>query len=99
MFRRVTLVRTDISEEINDSIIRVKRIGELGTPLAVTSNRRRLRISSFQEDDIHSHLRENLKPYIENINSPKLKSFPSSNFRRKAPTLLGPLERANIQPV
>jgi hypothetical protein len=39
MLRRVTLVRTDVSEERNVSIIRVTRIGELGTTLAVTSNR------------------------------------------------------------
>jgi hypothetical protein len=37
MLRRVALVRTDVSEEISVSIIRVTRIGELGT-LAVTSN-------------------------------------------------------------
>jgi hypothetical protein len=35
-------LRTDISEELSASIIRVTRIGELGT-LAVTSNRRTLR--------------------------------------------------------
>jgi hypothetical protein len=29
MLRRVALVRTDVSEECNVSIIRVKRIGEL----------------------------------------------------------------------
>jgi hypothetical protein len=34
--RREALVRTDISEELNASIIRVTRIGELGTTLAVT---------------------------------------------------------------
>jgi hypothetical protein len=39
MLRRVTLVRTDISEEISTSIIRVTRIGELGTTLTLTSNR------------------------------------------------------------
>jgi hypothetical protein len=33
------LVRTDISEELSTSFIRVTRIGELGTTLAVTSNR------------------------------------------------------------
>jgi hypothetical protein len=33
---RVALVRTDVSEEHIVSIIRVKRIGELGTTLAVT---------------------------------------------------------------
>jgi hypothetical protein len=37
------LVRTDISDELGASIIRVTRIGELGTMLAVTSNQRTLR--------------------------------------------------------
>jgi hypothetical protein len=37
MLRRMALVRTDVSEELNASIIRVTRIGELGTTLAVTS--------------------------------------------------------------
>jgi hypothetical protein len=37
---RVALVRTNVSEELSASIIRVARIGELGTTLAVTSNRR-----------------------------------------------------------
>jgi hypothetical protein len=36
----VALVRTDVSEELSASFIRVTRIGELGTTLAVTSNRR-----------------------------------------------------------
>jgi hypothetical protein len=40
---RVALVRTDVSEELSPSIIRVTRIGELGTTLAVTSNWRTLR--------------------------------------------------------
>jgi hypothetical protein len=43
MLRRVTLVRTDVSEEPSASFIRVTRIGELGTTLAVTSNRHTLR--------------------------------------------------------
>jgi hypothetical protein len=34
----MALVRTDVSEETSTSIIRVIRIGELGTMLAVTSN-------------------------------------------------------------
>jgi hypothetical protein len=38
MLRRVTLVRTDVSEELSASFIRVTRIGELGTTIAVTSN-------------------------------------------------------------
>jgi hypothetical protein len=43
MLGRVILVRTDVSEELSASIISVTRIGELGTTLAVTSNRRTLR--------------------------------------------------------
>jgi hypothetical protein len=39
----MALARTDVSEELSASIIRVTRIGELGTTLAVTSNRRTLR--------------------------------------------------------
>jgi lipopolysaccharide/colanic/teichoic acid biosynthesis glycosyltransferase len=38
----VVLLRTDVSEDLCASIIRVTRIGELGT-LSVTSNRRTLR--------------------------------------------------------
>jgi hypothetical protein len=40
MLRRVAVVRTDGSEELSASFIRVGRIGELGTTLAVTNNRR-----------------------------------------------------------
>jgi hypothetical protein len=43
MLRRVALVRTDVSEEISASFIRVTRIGELRTTLAVTSNQSTLR--------------------------------------------------------
>jgi hypothetical protein len=42
MLRRVALVRTEVSEELSASIVRLTRIGELGT-LAVTSNRSTLR--------------------------------------------------------
>jgi hypothetical protein len=45
MLRRVTLVRTEVSHELSASFIRVTRIGELGTSLALTSNRRTLRSS------------------------------------------------------
>jgi hypothetical protein len=37
MLRHVALVRTNVSEELSASFIRVTRIGELGTTLAVTS--------------------------------------------------------------
>jgi hypothetical protein len=38
MLPGVDLVRTEVSEVLSASIIRVTRIGELGTMLAVTSN-------------------------------------------------------------
>jgi hypothetical protein len=40
MLWRVALVRTDVSEELSASLIRVTRLGELVATLAVTSNRR-----------------------------------------------------------
>jgi hypothetical protein len=42
MLCRVAVVRSDVSEEHSASFIRVTRIGEPGTRLAVTSNRRKL---------------------------------------------------------
>jgi hypothetical protein len=42
ILRHVALVRADVSEEHSAAFIRVTRIGELGTMLAVTSNRRTL---------------------------------------------------------
>jgi hypothetical protein len=56
MLRRVALVRTDVSEELSASFIRVTRTGELGTTLAVTSNRRTLLLMkealSFSETSV-----------------------------------------------
>jgi hypothetical protein len=42
MLRRVAFVKTDVSEELSASFIRVTRIDELGTTLAVSSYRRSL---------------------------------------------------------
>jgi hypothetical protein len=42
ILRRVALVRTDCSEELSASFIRVTRIGKLGTTLAVSSVHRLL---------------------------------------------------------
>jgi hypothetical protein len=39
MLRRLALVRTYVSEELSSSIIRMTRIGELGTTLAVITVR------------------------------------------------------------
>jgi hypothetical protein len=46
MLRCVALVKTDVLEELSASFIRVTRIGELGTTLAVISNRRTLQRNS-----------------------------------------------------
>jgi hypothetical protein len=43
VLRRVVSVKTDVSEVLRAFIIRVTRIDELGTTLAVTSIRRTLR--------------------------------------------------------
>jgi hypothetical protein len=45
MLRRVALVTNNVSEELSASFIRVTRIGERGTTLAVTSHRRTQRTS------------------------------------------------------
>jgi hypothetical protein len=47
MLRRMALVRADVSEELNASIITVTRICELGTTLAVPSNRHKRANSIF----------------------------------------------------
>jgi hypothetical protein len=87
MLRRVTLVRTDVSEELSTSI-RVTRIGEIGTTLVVTSIvpsspilvtlmevlsssqtsvlTRGTRRNILEDGILHSHRRENLKPYTKN---------------------------------
>jgi hypothetical protein len=53
MVRRVALVRTDVSEEPSASFIRMTRMGELGTSLAATSNRRTLRRNTNTLVDAH----------------------------------------------
>jgi hypothetical protein len=50
MLRYATLVRTDVSEELSAVFIRVTRIGEIGTTLAVTSNRRTLRRNTLMKE-------------------------------------------------
>jgi hypothetical protein len=47
MLHHVALVRTDGSEELGASFIRVTRIGELGTKLAVNNNRHTQRRNTF----------------------------------------------------
>jgi hypothetical protein len=63
MLRRVAFVRTDVSEELSAFIIRVRRIGELGT-LAVTSNRRTLRRNTnISSDDGGAKFLRNVRSY------------------------------------
>jgi hypothetical protein len=47
LLRRVTLIRTNVSEELSTYFTRVTRIGELGTRLALTSNGRTLLVTSI----------------------------------------------------
>jgi hypothetical protein len=49
MLFHVALVRTDVSKERSASIIRLTRIGEIGTTLGVTSNQRTLRRNTLED--------------------------------------------------
>jgi hypothetical protein len=64
----VVLVKTDVSEVLSASIIKVTRIGELGITLkngVFWMLRLRATRRNIPEDTIlHSHRRENLKSYI-----------------------------------
>jgi hypothetical protein len=51
MLRRVVLVRADVSEELSASIIRVTRIGELGTTLVNDSSYPDDGSARFRRDD------------------------------------------------
>jgi hypothetical protein len=53
VLHRVALVIPDVSDELSASIIRVTRIGELGTTVAVTSDRRTLRRNIFNNKRIN----------------------------------------------
>jgi hypothetical protein len=72
MLHRVALARTNVSDELSTSIIRVTRIGELRKSLAVTSKfflvhsvlTRATRRNIPEDDILHSHRRENPKSYI-----------------------------------
>jgi hypothetical protein len=50
----MALVKTDVSEESSASIIRLTRIGELRTTLAIISNRRMLRRKHFTPHEEHA---------------------------------------------
>jgi hypothetical protein len=67
MLRHVDLVRTDVSEECIATIIKVTRIGKVGTTLAVTSNGRTLRRNS----EYSSHPDDGVATFLRNISSYK----------------------------
>jgi hypothetical protein len=67
MFRRVALVRTDVSEKLSASIIRVTRIVELGTTLAVTSNRRTLITANVPSSPILVTLMMEVSKFLRNV--------------------------------
>jgi hypothetical protein len=56
MLHLVALVRTEFSEEHIASIIRRTRIGDLGTTIAVTSNRNTLLLFTVTADGVPSLL-------------------------------------------
>jgi hypothetical protein len=88
MLRYVALVRTDISEERSASIIMVTRIGELGTTLAVTSNRRTLRRNK--------NVRQLLVTVHVVPSSPILISFMIDTLRSSEALVLTKATRRNI---
>jgi hypothetical protein len=53
VLRCVALVRTDVSEELSASIVRVTRIDELRTTLAVISNRCTLQRNTLYPQKYH----------------------------------------------
>jgi hypothetical protein len=67
MLRHVAYVRTNLSEELSASFIRVTRIGALGITLAVTNNRRTLR-RKFADS---CHPEEGGTKFLRNVGSYK----------------------------
>jgi hypothetical protein len=57
---RGAIAKTDVSEERSGSIIAVTRIGELGTTLAITSNRRKLQSISSETSFLTRATRRNI---------------------------------------
>jgi hypothetical protein len=68
MLRRVALVRTDVSEELNTSFIRVTRIGELGKTLAIA---RLLGRASIVPSSDSCHPDEGGAKFLRNVGSYK----------------------------
>jgi hypothetical protein len=64
MLHRVALVRTDVSDKLSASFIRVTRFGERGTTLSITSNRRTLRRNTkCHSDEVGAKFLRNVGSY------------------------------------
>jgi hypothetical protein len=84
MLRRVALVRTDVSEESSSAIIKVTRIDELGTTIAVASNRRTLRRNTKYLEVIKRVTRRNIPEDGILYHNPEF--YPSSSLLFKLET-------------
>jgi hypothetical protein len=95
MLRRVALVRTDVSEGLTASFIRVTIIGVLGTTLAVTSNRRALRRNTIDLIFLRS-VRRLLVTASVVPSSPILVSLMKEELRSSETSVLTRTTRRNI---
>jgi hypothetical protein len=68
ILRHVAIIKTDVSEELNASFIRVTTVGELGTTVAVTSNRCMLQRNS-KSDSCHPD--EGGAKFLQNVGAYK----------------------------
>jgi hypothetical protein len=67
MLRHVAPVRTDVSKELSPYIIRVTRIGELGTTLAATvTDPRSEKIQRFGGEFLNRYRRETFSYFLTN---------------------------------
>jgi hypothetical protein len=72
MLHSVAVGRTDVSEELSASIIRMTRNFELGTTLAVTNNDARYEeIQSHRRESLISYITININRYVRSIQLPQ----------------------------
>jgi hypothetical protein len=70
MLRRVVLVRTDNSEELRASIVRVTRIGELGTLALVSNVRFEVFTAVTMKNAVFWDIKTQFVPHRRHITSP-----------------------------
>jgi hypothetical protein len=81
MLRRVALVTPDVSEEHSAFFIKVRRIGELGTTLPVTSNRRTVFLRSVRRLLVTANVIPS-SPILVTLMKEALSSFQTSVLTR-----------------